>query len=108
MEETISTQSPAEAQEQVKHMRVPEVTRLTEQTTAAVAIAVSVAAARSARLVAAARICGTPMSFPQYCTAAPGPSERPSAPHTLHLRGGFANGNSLLGSGGRSRIAPWC
>lgn len=41
MEETISTQSPAEVQEQVKHMRVPEVTRLTEQTTAAVAIAVT-------------------------------------------------------------------
>jgi hypothetical protein len=65
-----------------------------------VAIAVSVAAARSARLVAAARICGTPMSFPHYCTAVPGLSERPSAPHTIHLPGAFANGNSLRGSGG--------
>ena len=38
-EETISTQSPAEAQEQVKHTRVHEVTRHTGQMTAAVAIA---------------------------------------------------------------------
>src|SRR6478736_7951880 len=42
-----------------------------------------------------------PCLSPNTCTAAPGPSERPSARLTFHLRGAFANRNVLLESGTR-------